>query len=437
MATKTLDELLAEQATIDSYYSAAAGKWAAGEFDPTDVVTLLERAEQAESNAENSANVASTAAGLATTAKTAAETAKTDAVAAKTDAETASGVAADAKDAAESAKDAAVTASEEAVEKVANAAQVNANNEFTGNNTFSATSTFNGALVANDSLLAVGSLEYKSQELNDLLSYPIVAQLMAAGINPASALATTWDQWVSMNPNWRELDDLLFYAPLITGSVGTGLPTNVDAPDKSCTFISPAIARSVASAYMFGRHIKYFTWRGDINGEVFDCYKAKDCDFYAPNATKLTSALNAIGFLNSSAELSLNVYVPLVKTLSTYDEQNVNATFWRIGLLKSFSIYAPELKTSFTFSRATNQRNADGSTKGQTCAILQALIDGIGTPTTEQTITTVLPSDGDEIAEGEEKTKKDKLREAAATKKWKFLIFEGKDADGNDIITDL
>lgn len=62
MATKTLQELQAEQATIDASYSTAAEKWAAGEFDPEGVVTVLERAEEAESNAENSANVASTAA---------------------------------------------------------------------------------------------------------------------------------------------------------------------------------------------------------------------------------------------------------------------------------------------------------------------------------------------------------------------------------------
>lgn len=62
MATKTLQELQAEQAIIDGNYSAAAEKWAAGEFDPEGVVTVLERAEQAESNAENSANAASTSA---------------------------------------------------------------------------------------------------------------------------------------------------------------------------------------------------------------------------------------------------------------------------------------------------------------------------------------------------------------------------------------
>lgn len=62
MATKTLQELQAEQATIDERYSIAAKNWAAGEFDPEGVVTVLERAEEAESNAENSANVASTAA---------------------------------------------------------------------------------------------------------------------------------------------------------------------------------------------------------------------------------------------------------------------------------------------------------------------------------------------------------------------------------------
>ncbi|MBQ8196190.1 MAG: hypothetical protein IJZ47_12610, partial [Oscillospiraceae bacterium] len=88
MATKTLQELQAEQATIDASYSAAAEKWANGEFDPTDVVTLLERAEQAESNAENSANVASTA---AIRAENSADTAATAGAEAGTTAGTAAG----------------------------------------------------------------------------------------------------------------------------------------------------------------------------------------------------------------------------------------------------------------------------------------------------------------------------------------------------------
>lgn len=88
MATKTLQELQAEQATIDASYSAAAEKWANGEFDPTDVVTLLERAETAESNAENSANVASTA---AIRAENSADTAATAGAEAGTTAGTAAG----------------------------------------------------------------------------------------------------------------------------------------------------------------------------------------------------------------------------------------------------------------------------------------------------------------------------------------------------------
>lgn len=91
MATKTLQELQAEQATIDASYSAAAEKWANGEFDPTDVVTLLERAETAESNAENSANVASTA---AIRAENSADTAATAGAEAGTTAGTAAGTAA-------------------------------------------------------------------------------------------------------------------------------------------------------------------------------------------------------------------------------------------------------------------------------------------------------------------------------------------------------
>ena len=244
---------------------------------------------------------------------------------------------------------------------------------------------------------------------------------MAAGINPASALATSWDQWVSMNPNWLSLDDLLFYAPLITGAVGSDLPENVNSPFKSCTFISPAQARTIPSAYMFGRQVKYFTWRGGANHEVFDCYFVADCDFYAPNATALGTALNAIGYLNAGTLLSLHVYVPLVTQIKP--EHNDGATFYRIGLLKEFSIYAPNLVNSFSFSRKT------ASNIGQTCAILQALIAGIGTPETEQTITTLTPSDGDVVqtVDGVEKTNLEILKDAAAAKNWKFILPNGTD----------
>ena len=383
-------------------------------------------------------NGAVTAKIAAETAQSAAETAKSDAVAAKDAAVASSGTAVeaknaaiDAKDAAVEAKDAAVAAAELAETKVAGAAQVGGNNEFTGNNTFFGVNTFNGALAVNNSLEVSenGSLTYKSQELNNLLSYPIAAQLIAAGINPASALATTWKEWKDMNPNWQSLDNLLFYAPLITGAVGDDLPTNVTAPDKSCTFISPDIARTVSSAYMFGRHVKYFTWRGGVNGEMFDCYHVKDCDFYAPNATTLTTALNAIGYLTIGTALSLNVYVPSVTAIGNYANPTVNDTFYRIGLLYSFSIYAPELKTSFNFSRRTNKADDSRYNIGQTCDILHKLIEGIGEPdkidpdtgleTEPQTITTLPPSDGNTVVEAE-KTRLDILNEAAAAKHWKF-----------------
>ena len=81
-------------------------------------------------------------------------------------------------------------------------------------------------------------------------------------------------------------------------------------------------------------------------------------------------------------------------------------------LLSTFSIYAPNLARGFYFSYKTSHADADGYALGQTCAVLQSLIAGIGTPETEQTITTSTPQGTeDEIAA---------LEAAATAKNWKF-----------------
>ena len=301
-------------------------------------------------------------------------------------------------EAAASSADAAEKSAAAAAATLAGAAQVDANNEF------KATNTFDGALVANVSLL------YKQQELGDLLSYPGAAWLLENGLHPASALAKSWDEWVAINPDWDSLEHVIFYAPLITETLQlSNSPTTIPS-NKKCTFISPANANKTGSAYFLRRHLKYFTLKSGDNSDVYNCYYMIDCAFYAPNATKLTSALNAIGW--NTTQLSLSVYVPSVTTIN--NGNNINDTFHRMGLLASFYIYAPNLVTSFSFSRLTN------SGKGQTCAILQALIAGIGTPGTMQTITTITPRDGtDETIAA--------LRATAAAKNWKFILPNGDD----------
>lgn len=398
-----------EQATAagNSATAAASSAGAAGEQataasnSATAAAASADTAGKQATAAADSAKAAASSAGAAGEQATAAANSATAAAGSATTSGEQATAATNSASAAASSATAAAQSAAYAASTLAGAAQVDANNVFTETNTFS------GALVANSSLM------YKQQELNNLLTYPIAAQLMDAGINPASALASTWGEWVSMNPNWKSLDDLLFFAPLITGDVGSDLPANVNSPFKSCTFISPAQARTIPSAYMFGRQVKYFTWRGGTNNEVFDCYYVVDCDFYAPNATTLGTALNAIGYSNPGTLLSLHVYIPSVTSISTAVHGS-GSTFWRIGLLKEFSIYAPKLVKSFAFSRNT------ASNIGQTCAILQALIDGIGTPGTTQTITTLTPSDGtDETIAA--------LRTSAAAKNWKFILPDGTD----------
>lgn len=317
--------------------------------------------------------------------------------------------------AAREAKAAAVRA-EDAAEDVEGAAQVDANN------TFKATNTFDGALVANDSLF------YKQQELGDLLNYPVAAWLIENGLHPASALAKSWDEWVGLNPGWESMESLLFYAPLMQGE---SIPEfeHINTPFSQCTFISPANVSNRNSQYLLSKNITLYSLKEGICGDVYNCYNVKKCFFYVPKVTEFRHALNAVGYSNSGVELELSIYAPQLRDIYL---NGINTSFWRLGLLKSFSIHAPMLVKSFSFSMLTT------SGKGQTCAILHALIDGIGKPTTEQTITTLAPSDGDEVqtVDGVEKTKKDILREAAATKKWKFII-PAKDAEGNYITIDL
>ncbi len=367
--------------------------------------TAGEQAKAAAGSATTAGEQAKAAAGSATTAG---EQAKAAADSADTAGEQAKAAAGSATTASQSADKAAAT--------LAGAAQVGANNEFT------ATNTFNGALVAN------GSLLYEQQELGDLLNYPVAAWLLENGLHPASALAKSWDEWVGLNPGWESMESLLFYAPLMQGE---SIPAfeNINTPFSQCTFISPANVSNSNSQYLLSKNITLYSLKEGSCGDVYNCYNVKKCFFYVPKVTEFRHALNAVGYSNLGVELELSIYAPQLRDIYL---NGINTSFWRLGLLKSFSIYAPELKKSFDFSRRTNKLDASNYHIGQTCAILHKLIEGIGAPdkidpdtgleTEPQTITTLPPSDGDEVqtVDDVEKTNLEILVAAAAAKHWQF-----------------
>ena len=306
--------------------------------------------------------------------------------------------------AAREAKEAAVRA-ESAAEAVEGAALVGANNEFTETN------TFNGALVAN------GSLLYGQQELGDLLTYPVITRLAEAGINPVSAMARTWDEWVALNPNWTTLEHLLFYAPLLQDA---SIPKLTSATSvSSCTYISPAATGNPGCQYLLGTKFNIFTL-GTLGQDANNCYYGTSCSYYAPRATKLVTSLHAFALSSPANTAELSVFTP---ELTEIAQINTGTTFRRLGTLKTFSIYAPKLKKSFAFSDVSDS-------KAQYCSVLQSLVAGIGTPseidpetgqeTGPQTITIKNPIDNtdENIAA---------LRTAAAEKNWKFILQDGTD----------
>ena len=260
--------------------------------------------------------------------------------------------------------------------------------------------------------MANGSLLYEQQELGDLLKYPVAAWLIENGLHPASALAKSWDEWVALNPNWTTLEHLLFYAPLIQGSI----PQLTSATSvSSCTYISPALTNNTGCQYLLGRKFNIFTL-GTNGQDAGHCYKGLQGYYYAPRVMRLVSSLNAFALNSAANTAELSVFTPELKAIEQSDVDNAGNTFRRLGTLKTFSIYAPKLVTSFRFA------DASGS-KAQYCSVLQSLVAGIGTPPKidpetgqeigPQTITTRTPLDNtDENISA--------LQAAAADKNWKF-----------------
>ncbi len=382
----------AQSATAADKSAAAAKKEAAR------ANTEADRANAAMTEIENNLLPAAQAAkNYAESAKTAAIAAAGNAGSSATEAgnqaDAAEQFAEDAEEyatAAEVSATAAAKSASDAATTLAGAAQVDENNVFT------ATNTFNGALVAN------GSLLYEQQELGNLLKYPVAAWLIENGLHPASALAKSWDEWVALNPNWSTLEHLLFYAPLLQGSI----PQLTSATSvSSCTYISPALTNNTGCQYLLGRKFNIFTL-GTNGQDAGHCYNGVQGYYYAPRVMRLVSSLNAFALSSAANTAELSVFTPELKAIEQSNVDNAGNTFRRLGTLKTFSIYAPKLVTSFRFA------DASGS-KAQYCSVLQSLVAGIGTPDTEQTITTRTPIDN-------EPENISALRTAASDKNWKF-----------------
>ena len=385
-----------------------AGKQAKDAADYAD--TAGKQAAEAVKQAEAAAGSAATASEKASDASTYADTAGKQAAEAVKQAEAAAGSATTASEKAQAADNFAKAAASSATAADKSAADAAATlagaAQVTKNNTFSDTNIFNGALVAN------GSLLYEQQELGDLLKYPVAAWLIENGLHPASALAKSWDEWVALNPNWTTLEHLLFYAPLIQGSI----PQLTSATSvSSCTYISPALTNNTGCQYLLGRKFNIFTL-GTNGQDAGHCYKGLQGYYYAPRVMRLVSSLNAFALNSAANTAELSVFTPELKAIEQSDVDNAGNTFRRLGTLKTFSIYAPKLVTSFRFA------DASGS-KAQYCSVLQSLVAGIGTPPKidpetgqeigPQTITTRTPLDNtDENISA--------LQAAAADKNWKF-----------------
>ena len=146
-------------------------------------------------------------------------------------------------------------------------------------------------------------------------------------------------------------------------------------------------------------------------------FSVKKATIITPNATTYYSFLSNLGYDTPYTGNEMHIFAPQLKTITKISGEN-NATFYFMPILSAFSIYAPNLVSSFYFSYKTIHADAAGYALGQTCAVLQALIAGIGTPETEQTITTSTPQGTeDEISA---------LEAAAAAKNWKFVYVKVK-----------
>lgn len=319
----------------------------------------------------------------------------------------------------------------EAVQTLEGTANVKANNTFYGVN------TFNGSFVANGTTTLPAQTTVDGIPLPDLQGMQTALSSFLAGVGELSREtqlqpvlghhAKTWDEWTARNPTWAQQDTLIFYAPFApTGVANMDSNSNVTTNAvKRSLWISPMLPARIntnnALTKALGKDISlYCTASGKLSG-VMNIYDAKKVTVITPYATGYESFISNIGFLASSSDNAMHIYAPELQKI-VYS--GTNTTFYYMPILAEFSIYAPKLTTSFYFSYATNHdTDGDGYVQGQTCAVLQSLIAGIGTapepdpnaepPIEQQTITTQYPQGTDDEIVA--------LEAAAAAKNWQFV----------------
>lgn len=307
---------------------------------------------------------------------------------------------------------AAADRAEVAAENLEGVAQVGANNTFTESN------TFNGALVANGPVTLPGAATVNGTSMQDLQGMQTALSSFLSTLSPLEKdvvlqavqgdSVTTWGEWVALNPNWALQETLVFYAPNAKGNAPSpeaGLTSKV----KKSVWVSNMLPPSANAEKMLGSNFMLYCPRDvTTNHNLLNLYNALNATIILPKTKTFDAFAGNLGYFKSGVEM--RIYAPELDTI--VDKNGNNTTFYYMGVLSKFSIYAPKLAHSFFFSYATNVKDTEGYALGQTCEVLQALIAGIGTPGTEQTITTSTPQGTEEEIAA--------LEAAAAEKNWKF-----------------
>jgi len=381
-------------------------------------------ATTASEKATAAGNSAKEAADSATTASEKAKAAGNSAAEAAGSATTASEKAKAAGNSAKEAADSATTASEKAT---AAASTLAAAAKLADNNTFSGVNTFNGSLVANGPVTLPGAATVNGISMQDLQGMQTALSSFLAGIGELSletqlqpmrgCHAKTWDEWATLNPTWAQQETMIFYAPFAKADrANMASNANVSSVVKRSLWISPMppdwdnSGGERISKAMGSNICLYCTKAGGIVSSLGNCYGIKKATVITPNATAYNGFLSNLGYITSKTGNEMHIFAPKLETITKISGNN--STFYYMPLLSAFSIYAPNLARGFYFSHNTNHADADGYALGQTCAVLQALIAGIGTPETVQTITTSTPQGTEEEIAA--------LEAAAAAKNWQF-----------------
>jgi len=363
----------------------------------------------------------------ASSADTASEKAKAAGNSAEEAADSATTSGEQATAAANSASAAASSAEGAANSATAAASTLAAAAKLADNNTFSGVNTFNGSLVANGPVTLPGAATVNGISMQDLQGMQTALSSFLAGIGELSletqlqpmrgCHAKTWDEWATLNPTWAQQETMIFYAPFAKADrANMASNANVSSVVKRSLWISPMppdwdnSGGERISKAMGSNICLYCTKAGGIVSSLGNCYGIKKATVITPNATAYNGFLSNLGYITSKTGNEMHIFAPKLETITKISGNN--STFYYMPLLSAFSIYAPNLARGFYFSHNTNHADADGYALGQTCAVLQALIAGIGTPETVQTITTSTPQGTEEEIAA--------LEAAAAAKNWQF-----------------